>query len=734
MPIVSLEDAFGHPTQKPQRKRVSLADALPTESAEPAQKALDQQDALGLVRRSLKSAGFEDTDVSAGLDPDTREQFKARQAQVEGQLAEDKEISALGKEIASNRELLRSAEVLFARETKTVEDFQREALDRVPRPLRPFATGFAQAGLRSSSVIARIFDAEAADELSREGKKLSEIRVSLGTSRIEDAAESAVTSLTEVFTTAGLGLGTAGVALASGIRTGNDAITEGRDAGLEGLELASFAAGQGIIETGMTLAFNKILGPGLEAAGQPLKAAGKAGMTSTLKKLGIASLAELPEEITIELMSAYQSAAAGVGPELTLEQSKEIAIQTTLTTLLSVGAAQGIQVAQEIEARRGEAKAEPTPAAPAAKPEVLPTREDSIKVSKKRLTKLKEAAEKDKLTGLGNRALDERAVDTLFKRSDRTNKPVSLVSFDIANFKTLNDTLGLAAGDKALQVIADSIQAEVRGKTKGRPEDVAGVATRPGGDEFNVILPSTDKAGAEAVAKRIQARVDKALKAEGIDLPAEGRPVFAAPGVVERAPNDARSVEELRTEADFAVKAEKKRVKTELGVPLTREEAQTGDVSPASTVPTQETAAVAPEQASKAVTPSQLKAEVAATPKKTTPSALKKRKPRVIKRKKTVAQEVKEARKDLPGGKKSKFSPEGFRSVAAVARPRLDAMKATFAKETTLTPASRNDLLSLARTVLPPAERGKLIPAIARQRDSHMFTRQPRNQKGWNLR
>jgi diguanylate cyclase (GGDEF)-like protein len=297
------------------------------------------------------------------------------------------------------------------------------------------------------------------------------------------------------------------------------------------------------------------------------------------------------------------------------------------------------------------------------------------------------------------------------------------VSFDIANFKALNDNLGLQAGDKALQIIADAIQAEIRGDRKGRARDVAGVATRPGGDEFNILLPNTPQEGAQAVADRIAARVDLALKEEGIQVPVEGRPVFAAPGVVTRKPNDTRSVEDLRNEADFAVKAHKKKVKTDLGVALTREEAEAGktpaqppsaaDLIAPGAIKPGETKAV--KRAPKA--PTGKKPETQATvgalkPKKVKTAKVAKVRKRITKPKATPASELKQELTTPEGKVQSKFSTAGNRKTREFAQRKLTELKTKLTTDKVTDPKDIKQLTDIARTVLPPDQRGKLIPGI----------------------
>jgi len=104
----------------------------------------------------------------------------------------------------------------------------------------------------------------------------------------------------------------------------------------------------------------------------------------------------------------------------------------------------------------------------------------------------------DKLTGFMNRAAFFRQSTGELERARRASMPVSLIALDVDNFKTINDTFGVSAGDDVLRVLAQSI------REKSRPYDCIG---RWAGDEFVLMLSGVIGVDAEKVADRIIAGV-----------------------------------------------------------------------------------------------------------------------------------------------------------------------------------------------------------------------------------
>ena len=115
--------------------------------------------------------------------------------------------------------------------------------------------------------------------------------------------------------------------------------------------------------------------------------------------------------------------------------------------------------------------------------------EDELNLINRRLTQL---AATDGLTGLTNR----RSFDDFLRREYQARDQISVLLFDIDNFKGYNDTYGHQAGDRCLQAIAKVIGDAAC--------DVSGLSARYGGEEFAVVLPDTSEDAALRVAEAIR--------------------------------------------------------------------------------------------------------------------------------------------------------------------------------------------------------------------------------------
>ena len=138
----------------------------------------------------------------------------------------------------------------------------------------------------------------------------------------------------------------------------------------------------------------------------------------------------------------------------------------------------------------------------------------------RRREQLSQLALTDDLTSLPNRRHFQEHLSAELARVGREAVPVSLLLLDVDDFKSVNDTLGHAAGDAVLRELAGVLRDGVR---------TADVPCRTGGEEFAVILPGTDEREANQCAERLLARIrrsgDIRVSAGVSTAPGDGRTV-----------------------------------------------------------------------------------------------------------------------------------------------------------------------------------------------------------------
>jgi len=162
--------------------------------------------------------------------------------------------------------------------------------------------------------------------------------------------------------------------------------------------------------------------------------------------------------------------------------------------------------------------------------------EAALRESEERFRQL---AHYDTLTNLPNRALFYDRMQHILALAKRNSWTVGVMLVDLDRFKTVNDTLGHAVGDKLLRQVAERLSKSVR---------ASDTVARLGGDEFAVVLNNlAAPEDAAVVAHKITAAFQAPFQVEGHSLPATlsiGAALF---------PNDSTDQETLLKHADAAM-------------------------------------------------------------------------------------------------------------------------------------------------------------------------------------
>ena len=162
-----------------------------------------------------------------------------------------------------------------------------------------------------------------------------------------------------------------------------------------------------------------------------------------------------------------------------------------------------------------------------------------ISVRKEAEARIHFLAHHDTLTELPNRALLMDRLEFILASAKRRGTNVGVLFIDLDNFKTVNDSLGHAAGDALLRLVAERIQKVLRS---------VDVVSRLGGDEFLVVLPDLEnEQGPVPVAEKLLLAVSEPVSLEGQSLsvsPSIGIAVF---------PRDGATADTLIKNADAAM-------------------------------------------------------------------------------------------------------------------------------------------------------------------------------------
>jgi diguanylate cyclase len=145
----------------------------------------------------------------------------------------------------------------------------------------------------------------------------------------------------------------------------------------------------------------------------------------------------------------------------------------------------------------------------------------------------------DSLTGLPNRTFGRELVERALLEAQRRKMKVALMFVNLDHFKTINDSLGHAAGDEFLQQVSNRLREGVR---------KSDIVMRHGGDEFVIaLIDVSDVKDASKVANGILGRITEPFKLAGVDVSAScsiGVSIY---------PDDGLDYETLMRQVDMAV-------------------------------------------------------------------------------------------------------------------------------------------------------------------------------------
>jgi len=159
-------------------------------------------------------------------------------------------------------------------------------------------------------------------------------------------------------------------------------------------------------------------------------------------------------------------------------------------------------------------------------------------------SQLSSLVQTDALSGCLNRRGLEQHLDHEVSRAARSGSELALIALDVDHFKTVNDTFGHLAGDSVIHEVGELLRGAAR---------VGDVVARTGGDEFTLLLPETNAAGAFRLATRIREEV-AGRRFDGIS----GKiPVTVSIGIVAVRVVEENIIHDLHSRADEALYAAK---------------------------------------------------------------------------------------------------------------------------------------------------------------------------------
>jgi diguanylate cyclase (GGDEF)-like protein len=162
-------------------------------------------------------------------------------------------------------------------------------------------------------------------------------------------------------------------------------------------------------------------------------------------------------------------------------------------------------------------------------------------VERLRAAEMEADAQRDPLTGLGNRRYLDKQMPGILSVAARTSSPLSVALIDLDHFKSINDRFGHQVGDQVLARIADLLRANTRGSD---------LLVRLGGEEFLVVFADTPLPAAQEVSERLREQV----QAHDWHVMAPQLAVTLSVGLAAAAPYEMQALTEAADQALYRAK------------------------------------------------------------------------------------------------------------------------------------------------------------------------------------
>ncbi|HNR76594.1 MAG TPA: GGDEF domain-containing protein [Parvularculaceae bacterium] len=124
---------------------------------------------------------------------------------------------------------------------------------------------------------------------------------------------------------------------------------------------------------------------------------------------------------------------------------------------------------------------------------------DEVDTLRRNIENIQQEAMLDPLTGVKNRKTFDLEIERLVRAANESGESLVLIMADVDHFKKFNDKWGHQTGDHVLRLVAEVMNANVKGQD---------VLARYGGEEFAIILPGTSLPNAVMLANRIRTSVE----------------------------------------------------------------------------------------------------------------------------------------------------------------------------------------------------------------------------------